>query len=359
MTFHVENLNVEELCQRITSGYSFCHVFRNNIRQKANFLYTNLIAIDVDDYPVTMEEFVDNCRAKPSLAYTTISDGRNGLSRFRLIYVFDHPIQNEEEYKCLYCQIIGQLGLQDNKDNCGSRISQLMNGNHRADIKTFCSNQILTKHILLQKCQLEYYQSSPIQYISNRQFCKITEVATNDDESKIISDLFEGPDQFLQKHSQVSIITETPLDYNTDGYAFFPDQFFKLIIRVDWSKQKPKVNKFKDGEGRRKRIFIDALIIRNIKPDATFLELLYNLVLRRKLYYDNSDGVLTNQLLIDDVRQVQQMDLEEVHALKPSRHGQFQTDPNYCALHGITRRKHSRTVRKWLNYISIALVSTK
>ncbi len=90
------------------------------------------------------------------------------------------------------------------------------------------------------------------------------------------------------------MIIETPLDYNPDGYAFFPARFYKLNVRIDWSKQKPAVNKYKNGERRRKRLFIDALIIRAIKPNVTFIELLYNLVLRRKLYYDNSDGVLTN-----------------------------------------------------------------
>ncbi len=29
MIFHVENLNVEELIHKITSGYSICHVFKN------------------------------------------------------------------------------------------------------------------------------------------------------------------------------------------------------------------------------------------------------------------------------------------------------------------------------------------
>lgn len=92
--------------------------------------------------------------------------------------------------------------------------------------------------------------------------------------------------------------------------------------------------------------------MRAIKPDITFLELLYNLVLRRQLFYDNSDNVLTDDLLIEDARSVLAMTLEDIRSLKSSQHGGFKTDPVYCAEHGISRKQHARTVRK--NYITRA-----
>jgi hypothetical protein len=111
---------------------------------------------------------------------------------------------------------------------------------------------------------------------------------------------------------------------------------------------------YRDGERRRKKLYVDALIIKAIRPDITFLELLYNLVYRRQYYYDNSDGVLTNRLLIEDAYAVMAMSLEEVDArISNSRHGKFSTDPVWCALNSVTRKKHSRTVAKWLNYESI------
>jgi hypothetical protein len=145
-------------------------------------------------------------------------------------------------------------------------------------------------------------------------------------------------------------IDETKLDYNTDGYAFFPLAYYKLNIRIDWSKKKPKILKYRDGEGRRKRLYIDTIMIRAIKPDVSFLELLYNLVFRRQYFYDNSDKVLTNKILIDDVRTILKMKMDDIYALNSSKHGAFKTDAVYCAEHGISRRQHSRTVRKMLNY---------
>ena len=149
------------------------------------------------------------------------------------------------------------------------------------------------------------------------------------------------------------IIDETPLDYNIDGYALIPDVYYKLNIRIDWTNEKPKINKYKDGERRRKRLYIDALIMRAIKPNVTFLELLYNLVLRRKFFYDNSDGVLTNKILIEYAQTILKMNMNEIYALHPSKHGIFKTDAVYCSEHGLSRRSHSRTVRKWLNYQNI------
>ena len=77
MTFHVEELNADELLDRITSGYSICHIFQDNRRIKKNFMYTNAIFIDVDDHPQPMDAFVYGCELKPTIAYTTISDGKN------------------------------------------------------------------------------------------------------------------------------------------------------------------------------------------------------------------------------------------------------------------------------------------
>lgn len=95
-------------------------------------------------------------------------------------------------------------------------------------------------------------------------------------------------------------------------------------------------------------------MIKAIKPDVSFVELLYNLVFRRKFYYDNSDGVLTNKIIIHDVCAVMRLTPEEISAnINSSKHGKFQTDPMWCILHNVSRSKHSRTVAKWLNYQSI------
>lgn len=200
MSFHVENLSTEEFTNRIKSGYSFCHIFRNNRRLKKNFVYAEAIFIDVDENPKQMETFVASCGLKPTIAYTTISDGKNGQNRFRLIYFFDEKITSEEEYKGLYNALIKEINLEQNKDNCGSVTAQMMNGNSSGNIRLYRSGLIYHKLYFLQKCQLEIYILSPsIQYISNRQFCKNREEGNsiNEDDSQAIKDLKESVKDYL------------------------------------------------------------------------------------------------------------------------------------------------------------------
>ena len=93
--------------------------------------------------------------------------------------------------------------------------------------------------------------------------------------------LMHDTNDFLAYYKgRVEEIRETRIDYNEDGYGLYPDDYFCLYYRFDWKKK--KICRFKDHEKRRNRLYIDACIMRRIKPDASFMELLYNLVLRRQ-----------------------------------------------------------------------------
>ena len=339
MTFHVEELNADDLLDRITSGYSICHIFQDNRRIKKNFMYTNAIFIDVDDHPQPMDAFVYGCELKPTIAYTTISDGKNGLHRFRLIYLLDEQIASVDEYKNLYDIFIKKIGLIETKDNCGAVATQLMNGNSSNQIRVFTSYLIYHTHSFLQKLSLELYNTPPPQHNSNGTLCKTGSNSLEVD--SVINLLNKSSTAFLTEFSDTVLVFSTRLEYNEQGYALFPDKFFRLNVRFDWSSGKPHVMKYRDGEGRRKRLYIDALMIKAIRPDITFVELLYNLVFRRQHYYDNSDGVLENRLLIEDTNAVIAMSSEEIDARISN------------ALHNVTRRKHSRTVAKMINYEKI------
>ncbi len=94
--------------------------------------------------------------------------------------------------------------------------------------------------------------------------------------------------------------------------------------------------------------------MRCIKPDATFQDLLYNLVLRRQRYYDNSDGVLTNNFLIQKVCQVLSMDYSVLQSINPSKHGLYRVDKTYCYMNGITPKSYSRVVAGKIHQKEIA-----
>ena len=222
MTFHVENINADELLDRIREGYSICHIFKNNRRIKNNFMYTNSVFIDVDDSTVSMEEVVNALELKPTLGYTTFSDGKNNLHRYRLIYIFGETIRTVEGYKCMYFKLLDRLHLENNKDNCGAVITQPMNGNSSENIRVFCQHCIYDKNTFFQNCQLELYYNkttTPKQYNSDRQFCK--KEITNED-FVAIQELKKDASVFLSKYAYIPIINETSLEYNENGYALYP-----------------------------------------------------------------------------------------------------------------------------------------
>ena len=94
--------------------------------------------------------------------------------------------------------------------------------------------------------------------------------------------------------------------------------------------------------------------MRRIKPDITFQELLYNLVLRRQRYYDNSDGVLTNKFLIDQARKVLSAESSKIQSLNPCKHGLYRVDKDYCQKIGMTPRSYSRVVAGKIRFQEIA-----
>jgi len=93
--------------------------------------------------------------------------------------------------------------------------------------------------------------------------------------------LEESSTEFLMHYSHTEVVFQTPLEYNEHGYAFFPDKYYRLYCKINWTSGKPSILKFKDGEGRRKQLHLDALMIKAIQPDITYIGLLYNLVFRR------------------------------------------------------------------------------
>ena len=357
MSFHVENINTTELVERIKSGHSICHVFRDNRRIKRNFLYTHAVFIDVDDSTVSMEDLIGRSEQKPTIAYTTFSDGRNGLYRFRLIYIMDVSVKNEQQYKNLYYYFINEINLDKNKDNCGSVISQLMNGNSSDNIRVYSSHYIYNTDSLLQNVTLELdnniSSSHPYQYCSSGTHRKKGNDDIDDAEYAIRL-LYKSTSAFLKKYKNSSIVSQTHLIYNEQGYTFYPDRYYRLDVRFGWSSRRPKIKKYRDGEGRRKRLHVDALMIRAIYPEISFTELLYNMVYRREHYYDNSDGVLTDALVVREAKAVMAMSIDEIDALvNNSKHGLFSTDLVWCTMHNITRRAYARIVQKLLNYDSI------
>ena len=149
-----------------------------------------------------------------------------------------------------------------------------------------------------------------------------------------------------------------------NGYALIPDDYQEIyrswyigfFEKENGDKVKfTAVSKVKDGQRRRKKLYVAALIMKMILPSITFEHLLFNLINERYYYYSNVDGVLTNEVLSAIARRVVNTPIEEIHL--NSRHKKkFVVDKSYCAEYNIKPNAMKNVVRKMLNDAEIGEV---
>ena len=103
--FNEMTVSNDMLSSFITNGYCYCPTDR----KKDNVRESDYICIDVDDSTVEMNEYVSTLTDKPTIYYTTPSNGNieksqekysddKHIYRFRLLYALDTPTTNATEY---------------------------------------------------------------------------------------------------------------------------------------------------------------------------------------------------------------------------------------------------------------------
>ena len=366
-------VSLSEFVSLIQSGHSYCHIYHNNRRQKEKFLHTNFVSIDVDQSKIDLLTFLGDCHLKPTFAYETFSNGKNGFYSFRLVFVFREQI-SKRGYPQMYDKLCRMTGLSNTKDNCGKVLTQLMNGT-TGNAYVYRSNYIYSSvtDLPIDDTRIErMVESGPSLFdlegpeiarfpnpgatpivssgnpifkpISPTKPVRIYKPKWMTEEAKEYLRNISGfsYSEYLNFHKQFyKLVRWSRLDFNESGYAVIPEGHLSLFVRYDRKQGQTTINKFRDGEKRRNRLFLDGLTIRKIKPDITFYELFYNLVHRVHFYYDNSDGVLSYLLIYLKTHDVMNYDMEGVD-FKSYNVGSIITSSSYCRNHNISRRAHSR-----------------
>ncbi len=276
----------------ITAGYSYCHIYHGNRRVKNKFLYTQVVSIDVDDTDVDLYRFISGCTLKPTFAYETFSNGKDGKFSYRLVFVFKEHL-NSHQFVGMYDKLCRMTNLTDTKDHCGKVLTQLMNGTTKTayvyrsnniysaidDLpidSCLISNQsealftetivpISTKPIKSPLNSSIPYNNINISHNTQKQY-KPKEPfwkELHDRYGEALDMLQNDRQQFLDFYHQIFKVTRwSKLEYNDSGYCVIPDDHLSLFVRYKRSKGECVVNRFKDGEKRRNRLFIDGCIIR-------------------------------------------------------------------------------------------------
>ena len=360
LTFEQKNITIEEFINLIKLGHTFCYCFNQSnfhIRYKKleNFKYTNVIAFDIDDSAVAMNDYVSNLKFKPSVIYTSYSNGEKGY-RYRLIYLFNDRITDSNEYKSVYNAILNSnnIGL---KDNCMSSVNQCFIGNGKSNVEVINNNivynisdfsdYITTGPKLINKIYKTNNNTTVINLMIN------SGLSVED----YVSMSFES---YYNKYKDTyRQFCSSDLEYNEEGYALIDENYisiqrlFQWITEENGKKYCIKI-KWKDGEKRFKKLFCSAILRRKIKNDITFDELLFNTAIELETYYFNDDNRFSKKDVLRIVEKVMSLPIDKVNSIEHYKDKRrFALDP--VKFNGRNEKSAARQrINKKLNYEEIS-----
>lgn len=331
-----KDLSLDELEQHIREGYALSAFYSSSypmkLKQKTyeNFSFSSFIMFDLDDdIPYDLSTLVDSLAIQPTMAYTTFSHQQEGKgNRYRLLYIFDDPINSIPEFKALYAYICNECKLRIN-DNCGNRAVQLCFGS-----KPDCE-LIRTDHILNLKHIKEKEEFNEIlKRISGHQeynkkedntLCSYCPPDIIIKDSEYIEDynnlsdleLFEKYDSKypdFESNMPLPIVDEDvpiikiPKDYFRIKRALRPEPKILKDGSCDGLILVPR--KWKDGEGRRRKLFFNGILRRFMKEEISYEYLLH--CLRKELfhYYFNHEDTINKEELKGIAERIMKTDLQ-------------------------------------------------
>jgi len=372
--FAKKTVDINGFLEHMLEGYCYAPVFANNYRHGNNFLYSYIVSIDVDHSLENMNEMVGRLEYKPTCAYTSCNNGLNGESRFRLVYCFEDRIEKLDEYRGLVYAIFNANHLDINekvnddfKYDPQSKVpSQLYFGN---GTDTF---EFTVTDIIYSKIDFDIYYNinnsidNNISYSNsnksineNHTYTPTNNIHLNDtfDDEQFENDYWNmRMENILSKYIYVFPNMEhTPLPEVDDDtpYIIYPSGYIE--IRRWWRKRLDgKPIKIKDGEGRRRKLFINGIIRRLINPSISFDNLLYNLLYELVNYISNyeADNIIDKKELFKIARDVMSKDMTNYEHLR-GKHKQFIVNPNYCIKHNLTKNEVKNNAAKMIRHQQI------
>jgi len=114
-----------------------------------------------------------------------------------------------------------------------------------------------------------------------------------------------------------------------------------------------RVKKIKDGEHRRKKLFLNGILRRIMVNDLSFEHLLNNMVYELYHYIDNSKDRITKKDLFDISVNIYKSDIDNYNGLIKRDKRKFIVNDKYCIKHNLNRKQVRNISRKLITYNQI------
>ena len=362
------DLDVDDVVNHIRGGYvlsaNFCNDYTSTITQRDrrydNFISTPMIMYDLDnDIDCTLNELVGALQYKPTISYTTFSHQVNEKgNRYRLLYLFENPICDIDCYKSIYKKICNTFDFKID-DNCGCNPTQAVFGSHN-------DCEVIVTDI---SYSIDDFDISTEKGLSNsikkekKNNIEIESLFRNDEYKSDFYHLSYA--ELLDKYRYVYPFFEhTPLPDVSDDcpYIILPKNY--ISIRRYWLCEKvedeygeekwryAKIKKIKDGEQRRKKLYLNGILRRKMIPDITFEHLLYCLIFELYYFYENSKDTIKKLDILHIARNVMMADIAN-YSFEQTDKRQFVINEAYCRKHNVSKKEARNLSKKLINYEKI------
>lgn len=365
IVYELTSVTMDDVLRLSTEGHSFCYSFSSSNgyitqhdKRRANFVSTSTIFYDMDKMMVDMNTFIDGLKLKPSIAYTTYSNGLNGRYGYRLIYVLDKPVTTDSDFEIVYNAIANLNCLFQETDNQGKKygldrrpVSQQYYGGGK-QTETFNSgfifsiSDILSNNINLRNSDNRVDDNFDFPFEGKKEITILSEM-----ESQVLTDFSKLDIQyFVSKYSKAYMQKyilglSTPLILSEDAsYYTFPTEYYEVARKWNYLNGKHTISKWQPGEDRKKKLYCSAKIfIKNI-PDISLGALLFCLSKELISYYENFDGKITKTVLY----QITKGALNDQTPIDPTKHGQFRVNKKYWKQKGISANAAKQLIKRRL-----------
>ena len=326
MAFKENRVTPAEFLGYATGGHTFCNLFEfkeneywvttdsgsykaspfykrgaNKGAMKVNFKadkffkgsYT--VFVDIDNTAYTdIGRYIDAIELKPTMVYASYSDGKDKHGvisrRFRMVYVFSSMIapENFDMVSRAVHEHVSLCTSEPIEDFCGVRPSQYMNGVY-GNNETYCTSIIYSESDFQYTVTPPAPQPVAIQNMPDAETISFDEGMLKDMTNMEYKD-------FMHLYSlQYRYLYRTERD---DGwicsekigarYQLTDEDYLQL-----WIYNEPVA----DGNHRRRKLFKNACLRRLMFPEMSASEMLFNLYIDTHRFFDNSDGVITVDVL--------------------------------------------------------------
>lgn len=332
LRFREQTVTVDEIVDLISDGYAFCATFVTNngelmwkkqddgskkcicpvlkdgymsmtVKRDEFFKGSQIVSIDIDDTQYTnVEDYIAQLTYIPTFAYTSYSDSPT-KRKFRLCYVLDKPLNSIEEYKEV-ANTIHYTAEQDTQepisDKCGEKASQYFNGTNLN-----AGAELYKYYVVYDRADFPTIEQEEVDEDLN------AKVKCEFDKDTVKAMETQAYQKFMHRNSlKYQYFYQSEIDWK-DGekWRAVDSSFVSLCYR--W-RGTGEIEKYKDGEHRRRHLKTYACLRRLIKPTVTPTELLFNLYVDRERFFDNSDAALNIEVLKSKVNAAFSMEIDEI-----------------------------------------------